>query len=545
MSPASRRSTPPSASSPRRSASSAEHWRELLVVLHQPRLQRRAHLAVPGTGLSDRPGVQGPDEDERIEIVPWPLDAARRGDRGSATDSKSLDRAAVAGRPARRSRPPVSIHEEAARGFERGADAYERGRPGYPPEAVQWPLQRARDRAWTDRARRRRRHREAHPRAAGERRHRDRGRAGRGDARRARARRAAAPGRSPEPRRRSRSATRPSTRSPRRRRFTGSTARRRPPSSIARCDLTGGSRCSGIAAGSSSRSIVRSTRSSARTAGGRRATIAGSGGRRSNRVACSWRPRSARSRSSRSSTRTGLSTDSARSASSRRCPRLSASRSSGDCGRWRRARSSRSGSGTRPSCTSTSGRRRTRCAGRSLGSSPRIPGHGNRACGRGRRRVTELDARLPRVPRARARPVAQHAGGLPLGSAAVRRVPRAARARSARGRDRRAVGVRHRAASGASGRPPAAPATLQRKIACLRSFYRHLRREGSSITTPPPSCAPRARRARLPKVLSRDEVNRLLEQPRGRPARRRCATGRCWRRCTRAGCGPRRRSASS
>src|SRR5215469_6770350 len=32
-------------------------------------------------------------------------------------------------------------------------------------------------------------------------------------------------------------------------------------------------------------------------------------------------------------------------------------------------------------------------------------------------------------------------------------------------------------ASGAPDRPAAAPATLQRKIACLRSFYRHLRRE--------------------------------------------------------------------
>src|SRR6187402_1770464 len=33
-------------------------------------------------------------------------------------------------------------------------------------------------------------------------------------------------------------------------------------------------------------------------------------------------------------------------------------------------------------------------------------------------------------------------------------------------------------AHGGEGRPPAAPATLQRKAACLRSFYRHLRREG-------------------------------------------------------------------
>src|SRR5919199_5531629 len=33
-------------------------------------------------------------------------------------------------------------------------------------------------------------------------------------------------------------------------------------------------------------------------------------------------------------------------------------------------------------------------------------------------------------------------------------------------------------ATGTPERPPVAPATLQRKAACLRSFYRHLRREG-------------------------------------------------------------------
>jgi SAM-dependent methyltransferase len=32
----------------------------------------------------------------------------------------------------------MSIHEEARRGFGQGADAYERGRPGYPPEAIEW-----------------------------------------------------------------------------------------------------------------------------------------------------------------------------------------------------------------------------------------------------------------------------------------------------------------------------------------------------------------------------------------------------------------------
>src|SRR6185369_7518580 len=39
-------------------------------------------------------------------------------------------------------------------------------------------------------------------------------------------------------------------------------------------------------------------------------------------------------------------------------------------------------------------------------------------------------------------------------------------------------------AAGGEERPPVAPATLQRKAACLRSFYRHLRREGVLNDTP-------------------------------------------------------------
>jgi integrase/recombinase XerD len=70
-------------------------------------------------------------------------------------------------------------------------------------------------------------------------------------------------------------------------------------------------------------------------------------------------------------------------------------------------------------------------------------------------------------------------------------------------------------AAGLDGRPPVAPATLQRKIACLRSFYRHLRREQILDHDPTSELRPPRSRARLPKVLSRDEVNRLLEQPRG------------------------------
>ena len=70
-------------------------------------------------------------------------------------------------------------------------------------------------------------------------------------------------------------------------------------------------------------------------------------------------------------------------------------------------------------------------------------------------------------------------------------------------------------ARGAAGRPPAAPATLQRKTACLRSFYRHLRREELLEGDPTAELrGPRAGR-RLPQVLSRDEVVRLLAAPRG------------------------------
>lgn len=70
-------------------------------------------------------------------------------------------------------------------------------------------------------------------------------------------------------------------------------------------------------------------------------------------------------------------------------------------------------------------------------------------------------------------------------------------------------------AEGINGRRPAAPATLQRKIACLHSFYRFLRREGVIETDPTADVrAPRSR-GRLPHVLTRDQVTRLLEQPEG------------------------------
>src|SRR5947208_14002421 len=65
------------------------------------------------------------------------------------------------------------------------------------------------------------------------------------------------------------------------------------------------------------------------------------------------------------------------------------------------------------------------------------------------------------------------------------------------------------------GRPAASPATIHRKAACLRSFYRHLRREGVRDSDPTAAISSPRRGRRLPKVLNRAEVARLLEQPKG------------------------------
>jgi integrase/recombinase XerD len=70
-------------------------------------------------------------------------------------------------------------------------------------------------------------------------------------------------------------------------------------------------------------------------------------------------------------------------------------------------------------------------------------------------------------------------------------------------------------AEGHDGRPPVAATTLGRKVACLRSFYRHLRREELIAHDPTADLHGPRKPQRLPRVLSREEVRRLLEQPRG------------------------------
>ncbi|HSZ70656.1 MAG TPA: tyrosine recombinase [Solirubrobacteraceae bacterium] len=70
-------------------------------------------------------------------------------------------------------------------------------------------------------------------------------------------------------------------------------------------------------------------------------------------------------------------------------------------------------------------------------------------------------------------------------------------------------------ASGSEERPPVAATTLQRKVACLRSFYRHLRREELLTHDPTADLRGPRRTQRLPAVLRREEVAALLAQPRG------------------------------
>ncbi len=68
---------------------------------------------------------------------------------------------------------------------------------------------------------------------------------------------------------------------------------------------------------------------------------------------------------------------------------------------------------------------------------------------------------------------------------------------------------------GAVERAPVSAATLRRKAACLRSFYKHLRREGAIVHDPTAELRGPRRTQHLPTALTRGEVSRLLAAPRG------------------------------
>ena len=64
------------------------------------------------------------------------------------------------------------------------------------------------------------------------------------------------------------------------------------------------------------------------------------------------------------------------------------------------------------------------------------------------------------------------------------------------------------------GRPPCSPATISRKAACLRSFYRHLRREELIDEDPTATLSAPAKSRKLPQVLSQAEITKLLDSAR-------------------------------
>src|SRR5438876_8039594 len=66
-----------------------------------------------------------------------------------------------------------------------------------------------------------------------------------------------------------------------------------------------------------------------------------------------------------------------------------------------------------------------------------------------------------------------------------------------------------------NGGHAASTATIHRKAACLRSFYRHLRREGLLDKDPTATVSAPRRGKRLPRVLTRGEITKLLDQPKG------------------------------
>jgi len=68
---------------------------------------------------------------------------------------------------------------------------------------------------------------------------------------------------------------------------------------------------------------------------------------------------------------------------------------------------------------------------------------------------------------------------------------------------------------GEGGRPACSPATISRKTACLRSFYRHLRREELVADDPTATLTPPQKSRKLPHVLSQAEVTKLLENASG------------------------------
>ncbi len=70
-------------------------------------------------------------------------------------------------------------------------------------------------------------------------------------------------------------------------------------------------------------------------------------------------------------------------------------------------------------------------------------------------------------------------------------------------------------ATGGEERPACSAATIHRKAACLRSFYKHLRRDELIVEDPTAALTAPRRAKKLPHVLNYPEVQKLLAAPKG------------------------------
>ncbi len=95
------------------------------------------------------------------------------------------------------------------------------------------------------------------------------------------------------------------------------------------------------------------------------------------------------------------------------------------------------------------------------------------------------------------------------------RVPVRARRSRARARRERSGWARAADEAQATGAAAGGRCHAGRKVACLRSFYRHLRREGLIEHDPASELHGPRKTQRLPRVLTREEVARLLREPKG------------------------------
>jgi integrase/recombinase XerD len=66
-----------------------------------------------------------------------------------------------------------------------------------------------------------------------------------------------------------------------------------------------------------------------------------------------------------------------------------------------------------------------------------------------------------------------------------------------------------------NGRPACSASTINRKTACLRSFYKHLRRDELIGEDPTAALSAPRRAKKLPEVLNYSEIQKLLAAPRG------------------------------